>query len=99
MTHEPTSLQKQSPLSEAQDAVEKARHAAAQAQSRPTPTMLHQAEQALAKAERAVAQAAGDDNKAALAQLAHDFEGVEQRVEAARRATADTQVPPSAPRM
>jgi hypothetical protein len=86
MANEPTSLQKQSPLSEAQDAVEKARHAVAQAQSHPSDTLLGQAERALQKAERALTQADGNDNHMALRQLRDDMDAIEARMEQARRA-------------
>lgn len=54
-----SSLQSQNPVSQAQQSVEKLRHAVNQAQTHPTEQMIEQAENALEKAERSVQQAQG----------------------------------------
>jgi hypothetical protein len=66
MSKEPTSLQNQSPLSQAQDSVTKATNAVNQAQSHPSGTTIQQAENAMDKALKAVAQAQQTDNQKAL---------------------------------
>lgn len=66
MFDEDTSLQEQSPLSQAQQSVETADHAVTQAMSHPTYTMIEQAEHALERAENAVGQAANSHNHIAF---------------------------------
>lgn len=56
MPDEPTSKQEQSPLSEAQDSVHKARRAVAQALSHTAQQPLEQAQNAIEKARKAVHQ-------------------------------------------
>lgn len=85
MPDEPTSMQAQSNLGEAQDSVHKARRAVSQALSNTTPTMLGQAANALLKAKNAVAvcvdspmQREVDEIKAELASVEADFTQAQQ---------------------
>lgn len=63
MPDEPTSMQEQSPLSEAQDSVHKASRAVKQALSNTTDMALQQAQNAIDKAQNAVNQLGNMDDK------------------------------------
>lgn len=60
MKNKETSLQKQSPLADAQNSVDAAENAVNQAESHPSSTMIRQAENALATAGRAVSGVLGE---------------------------------------
>lgn len=74
MSHTHSSLQSQSPLSEAQDSVEKLQRAVAQATSHPAGDMISQAYHALARAERAVKDAQSDGNQTAVAKVSEGLQ-------------------------
>ncbi|MDQ0189210.1 hypothetical protein JI721_11735 [Alicyclobacillus cycloheptanicus] len=85
MPNRSSSMQDQSPLSEAQDSVTKARHAVSQAQSHPSDQMVTQARNALDKAERAVAQAAQqDENSIAVDTVEDDLRDVSSDFQSAQ---------------
>lgn len=73
MSDEKTSLQFQSPLSQAQRSIDKAENAIAQAYSNPNDVAIRQAEQALEKAQRSLEQAHLTENPLAIRQARDQF--------------------------
>ncbi|MCY0875760.1 MAG: hypothetical protein OWT28_05780 [Firmicutes bacterium] len=69
MRNHDTSLQDQSPLADAGDALRKAQHAVSSLQSHPNHMGLQQAANALAHTEKAISAAQGDENKPAVKEL------------------------------
>ena len=77
MPDEPTSMQAQSDLGEAQDSVHKARRAVAQALSNTTATSLEQASNALQKAQHAVAACADSPMGPVVREVQEELASVE----------------------
>lgn len=85
MPDEPTSMQDQSPLSEAQDSVHKARRAALQALSHTSNQMLEQASHAISKARNALTQIDDEDNPVACNEVRQELSSVEGDYQSALR--------------
>lgn len=77
MPDEPTSMQAQSNLGEAQDSVHKARRAVAEALSNTTTTSLEQASHAVQKAQHAVAQCVDSPMGPAVREVQEELSAVE----------------------
>lgn len=73
MSDEKTSLQIQSPLSQAQRSIDKAENAIAQAFSHPDDQAILQAQNALEKAQRSLEQAQMTENPLAIRQARDQF--------------------------
>ncbi|QSO52294.1 hypothetical protein JZ785_26795 [Alicyclobacillus curvatus] len=84
MPDEPTSMQAQSNLGEAQDSVHKARRAVHQALSNTTETALFEAGNALVKAQNAVAALTDSPMQPAVNQIRGELASVEDQFNQAK---------------
>ncbi|WP_206099736.1 hypothetical protein [Longirhabdus pacifica] len=74
MPHGDSSLQSQSPLSQAQDSLDKVHHAVSQAQTHPDEQLITQAQHAIVHAENAIDQAKSGADQHTFEQVCTAFE-------------------------
>lgn len=80
-SREESSMQEQTPLSQAQNSVDRFSNAVAKAQSHPSADMIHQAREAEERASNALSQAQVADHTEAVVRVKERFEEEQARLD------------------